>query len=141
MEITEQALIRDTDQALATLHGLKDLGVSIAVNDFGTGYSSFGQLKSLPVDTLKIDRGFVRDLGVSAHDLAIVRSIIGLADSFGLHIVAEGVETEIAAATLVALGCTRAQGFLFAKPGPAWEIESVLDHGIPTFGGQVPGIR
>ena len=139
MEITEQALIRDTDQALATLHGLKDLGVSIAVNDFGTGYSSFGQLKSLPVDTLKIDRGFVRDLGVSAHDLAIVRSIIGLADSFGLHIVAEGVETEIAAATLVALGCTRAQGFLFAKPCPAWEIESVLDHGIPTFSEKGPG--
>lgn len=134
VEITEQALIRDTDQALATLRGLKTIGVAVAVDDFGTGYSSFAQLKSLPVDTLKIDREFVRDLGVSSHDLAIVRSIIGLADSFGLHIVAEGVETELAAATLVALGCNRAQGFLFAKPCPAWEIESILDHGIPEFG-------
>jgi len=141
IEITEQALIRDTDQALATLRGLKAIGVSIAVDDFGTGYSSFAQLKSLPVDTLKTDRGFVRDLGVSTHDLAIVRSIIGLADSFGLHIVAEGVETEIAAATLVELGGTRAQGFLFAKPCPAWDIESVLDHGIPTFGEKGPDIR
>ena len=141
IEITEQALIRDTDQALATLRGLKAIGVTIAVDDFGTGYSSFAQLKSLPVDTLKTDRGFVRDLGVSTHDLAIVRSIIGLADSFGLHIVAEGVETEIAAATLVELGGTRAQGFLFAKPCPAWEIESVLDHGIPTFGEKGPDIR
>jgi len=141
VEITEQALIRDTDQAVATLRGLKDLGVTIAVDDFGTGYSSFAELKSLPVDTLKIDRGFVRDLGVSAHDLAIVRSIISLAGSFGLQLVAEGVETEIAAATLVALGCTRAQGFLFAKPCPACEIESVLEHGIPTFGKHVPVTR
>ena len=141
VEITEHALIRDTDQAVATLGGLKDLGVTIAVDDFGTGYSSFAELKSLPIDTLKIDRGFVRDLGVSAHDLAIVRSIISLAGSFGLQLVAEGVETEIAAATLVALGCTRAQGFLFAKPCPACEIESVLEHGIPTFGKHVPVTR
>jgi len=133
VEITEHALVNDTDQALATLRGLKGLGVRIAVDDFGTGYSSFAQLKSLPVDTLKIDRGFVRDLGVSTHDLAIVRSIVSLADSFGLQLVAEGVETEVAAATLVALGCTRAQGFLFAKPSPAWEIESVLASRMPSF--------
>jgi diguanylate cyclase (GGDEF)-like protein len=143
VEITERALILDTDRALATLRGLKDIGVTVAVAvaDFGAGCCSFAQLKSLPVDTLKIDRGFVRDLGVGIHDRAIVRSIIGLADSFGLHIVAEGVETEIAAATLVALGCSRAQGFLFAKPGPAWEIESVLDRGIPKFGEKRPAIR
>lgn len=134
LEITEHALIRDTEQALVTLVGLKDIGVSIAVDDFGTGYSSLAQLKSLPVDILKIDRGFVHELGVSAHDLAIVRSIISLAGSFGLQLVAEGVETEIAAATLVALGCTRAQGFLIAKPCPAWEIESILQHGTSTFG-------
>jgi len=133
VEITEHALLRDTDQALATLRGLKRLGVRIAVDDFGTGYSSFVQLKSLPVDTLKIDRGFVRDLGVSGHDLAIVRSIISLADSFGLQLVAEGVETEVAATTLMALGCTRAQGFLFAKPCPPWDIESVLGSMMPSF--------
>lgn len=133
VEITEHALVLDTDQALATLRDLKALGVRIAVDDFGTGYSSFAQLKSLPVDTLKIDRGFVRDLGVSAHDLAIVRSIVSLADSFGLELVAEGVETDVAAATLVALGCTRVQGFLFAKPSPAWEIESILGSRMPSL--------
>jgi len=141
VEITEHALVRDTDQALATLHGLKGLGVRIAVNDFGTGYSSFAQLKSMPVDTLKIDRGFVRDLGVSGHDLAIVRSIISLADSFGLQLVAEGVETEVAAATLMALGCTRAQGFLFAKPSPAWEIDSVLGSRMPSFDTIAPALH
>ena len=133
VEITEHALVLDTDQALATLRDLKALGVKIAVDDFGTGYSSFAQLKSLPVDTLKIDRGFVRDLGVSAYDLAIVRSIVSLADSFGLELVAEGVETDVAAATLVALGCTRVQGFLFAKPSPAWEVESILGSRMPSF--------
>ena len=72
LEITEHALLRDTDQALTTLRGLKEIGVKVAIDDFGTGYSSLAQLKTLPVDTLKIDQGFVRDLGVSADDLAIV---------------------------------------------------------------------
>lgn len=127
LEITEQAIVRDTEQALTTLRGLKAIGVKVAIDDFGTGYSSLAQLKSLPVDGLKIDRGFVHDLGTSADDLAIVRSIIGLAGSFGLNIVAEGVETELAAATLVALGCNRAQGFLYAKPGSADEVENILE--------------
>jgi diguanylate cyclase (GGDEF)-like protein len=126
LEITEQAIVSDTGKALATLHGLKEIGVKVAVDDFGTGYSSLAQLKSLPVDTLKIDRGFVRDLGANADDLAIVRSIISLAGAFGLQLVAEGVETEIAAATLIALGCTRAQGFLFAEPLLVPDIETVL---------------
>ncbi len=129
LEITEQAIVRDTEQALVTLRGLKEIGVKVAIDDFGTGYSSFAQLKSLPVDGLKIDRGFVRDLGTNADDLAIVRSIIGLAGSFGLNTVAEGVETELAAATLVALGCNRAQGFLYAKPCSADEMYKVLEVG------------
>jgi EAL domain-containing protein (putative c-di-GMP-specific phosphodiesterase class I) len=127
LEITEQALVRDTEQALTTLHGLRTLGVQVAIDDFGTGYSSFAQLKSLPVDILKIDRGFVRDLGHNTDDLAIVRSIISLADSFGLRTVAEGVETDVAAATLIALGCVHAQGFLYAKPCPAQELDTILD--------------
>jgi EAL domain-containing protein (putative c-di-GMP-specific phosphodiesterase class I) len=126
LEITEKAIVRDTEQALVTLRGLKDIGVKVAIDDFGTGYSSFAQLKSLPVDVLKIDRGFVRDLGQNTDDLAIVRSIIGLADSFGLRTVAEGVETDMAAVTLIALGCTRAQGFLYAKPCPAQELDTIL---------------
>jgi len=129
LEITEQALVRDTDQALATLRGLQQIGVRVAIDDFGTGYSSFAQLKSLPADTLKIDRGFIRDLGSDSDDLAIVRSIIGLARSLGLQLVAEGVETEIAAATLVDLGCTRAQGYLFAGPRPPAEIEPMIASG------------
>ena len=127
LEITEKAIVRDTEQALATLRGLKEIGVKVAIDDFGTGYSSLAQLKSLPVDVLKIDRGFIRDLGSNTEDLAIVRSIVGLAGSFGLSTVAEGVETEIAAATLVALGCERAQGFLYAKPCGVSELESYLE--------------
>ncbi len=130
LEITEQALVRDTDQAMATLRGLQRIGVRIAIDDFGTGYSSFAQLKSLPVDILKIDRGFIRDLGSDSDDLAIVRSIIGLARSLGLQLVAEGVETEIAAATLIDLGCTRAQGFLFAGPRAAADLQTMLATGI-----------
>ena len=126
LEITENAIISDTEQALKTLRGLKEIGVKVAIDDFGTGYSSFAQLKTLPVDELKIDYGFVRDLGHNNDDLAIVRSIIGLADSFGMHTVAEGVETEVAAATLIALGCQHAQGFLYAKPVPAEDIEQLL---------------
>jgi len=137
LEITEKAIVRDTEQAITTLRGLKQIGVQVAIDDFGTGYSSFAQLKSLPVDELKIDRGFVRDLGIKPNDLAIVRSIIGLAGSFGLQTVAEGVETEVAAATLIALGCARAQGFLYAKPCTPHEIESMLEtnrklHETPT---------
>jgi EAL domain-containing protein (putative c-di-GMP-specific phosphodiesterase class I) len=129
LEITEQALVRDTDQALATLRGLQQIGVRVAIDDFGTGYSSFAQLKSLPVDTLKIDKGFILELGANPDDLAIVRSIIGLAGSLGMELVAEGVETEIAAAILVELGCTHAQGFLFAGPRPPADIELMLAAG------------
>ena len=131
LEITEHALLRDTDQAVTTLRGLREIGVKVAIDDFGTGYSSLAQLKALPVDTLKIDQGFIRDLGVSADDLAIVTSIVGLARSFGLQLVAEGVETRLAAATLLELGCTRAQGFLFAKPLTAQEAEWVLERELP----------
>ena len=116
---------------VTTLRGLREIGVKVAIDDFGTGYSSFAQLKALPVDTLKIDQGFIRDLGVNADDLAIVTSIIGLAGSFGLQLVAEGVETRLAAATLLELGCTRAQGFLFAKPLTAQEAEWVLERELP----------
>ncbi len=131
LEITEHGLLRDTEQAVTTLRGLREIGVKVAIDDFGTGYSSLAQLKALPVDTLKIDQGFVRDLGVSADDLAIVTSIVGLARSFGLQLVAEGVETRLAATTLLKLGCTRAQGFLFAKPLTAQDAEWVLEREHP----------
>lgn len=138
LEITEQALVRDTDQALATLRGLQEIGVRVAIDDFGTGYSSFAQLKTLPVDILKIDKGFVRELGANPDDLAIVRSIIGLATALGMQLVAEGVETEIAATTLVEMGCTHAQGFLFSGPRPPGDIERILAVGGCTTMAPVP---
>ncbi len=132
LEITEHALLRDTERALITLRGLNEIGVKVAIDDFGTGYSSLAQLKALPVDTLKIDQGFVRDLGASADDLAIVTSIVGLARSFGMQLVAEGVETTLAATTLLELGCTRAQGYLFAKPLTTQDAEWALEHENPN---------
>lgn len=131
LEITEHAVIHDLDRVLITLRDLKNLGVQVAIDDFGTGRSSLGQLKSLPVDTLKIDKGFVLNLGTSPDDLAIVRSIIGLAGSFGLDVVAEGVETDLAAQMLLALGCRRAQGFLFSTPVPPATLRRML-HGPDT---------
>ncbi|GAA4880089.1 putative bifunctional diguanylate cyclase/phosphodiesterase [Actinomycetospora straminea] len=118
LEVTEHAVVGDLDAASATLRGLRRLGVCVAIDDFGTGYSSLAQLKALPVTILKIDRTFVRDLGRTAEDLSIVRSIVGLAHSFGLDLIAEGVETELAARTLLDMGCTTAQGYLFSRPLP-----------------------
>ncbi len=116
LEITESLVVQDIETTRITLAALKEVGVQIAIDDFGTGYSVLTHLKSLPVDTLKIDRSFVRDLGDNAGDLAIVRAVIALADAFGLAVVAEGVETSAAAEILLRHGCYRAQGFLLSKP-------------------------
>ncbi|MGW0636019.1 putative bifunctional diguanylate cyclase/phosphodiesterase [Nocardia salmonicida] len=129
LEITEHVVVQDLVRTRLTLRGLKRMGVQIAIDDFGTGYSSLSHLKALPVDAVKIDRGFVQRLGDSDDDLAIVKSIIGLAGSFGLGVVGEGVETPMAARTLVGLGCYRAQGFLIARPMPGEEVESHLREG------------
>jgi diguanylate cyclase len=126
LEITESVVVADIDATRKTLSGLKDIGVQIAIDDFGTGYSGLAYLKSLPVDALKIDKGFVRDLGSNVRDLAIVQSIVALANAFGLDVVAEGVETVSAAKTLLAFGCTRAQGFLLSRPLDAAAMESLL---------------
>lgn len=95
LEITERAVVHDIDTTRKTLSELKEVGVQVAIDDFGTGYAVLSHLKSLPVDMLKIDAGFVRDVGTDAGDLAIVRAIIGLAEAFGLEVVAEGVETPL----------------------------------------------
>jgi diguanylate cyclase (GGDEF)-like protein len=126
LEITESVVVADMDATRKTLTGLKDIGVQIAIDDFGTGYSGLAYLKSLPVDALKIDKGFVRDLGSNVRDLAIVQSIVALANAFGLDVVAEGVETVSAARTLLAFGCTRAQGFLLSRPLDGAAMESLL---------------
>jgi diguanylate cyclase (GGDEF)-like protein len=126
LEITESVVVQDIETTRITLAGLKRVGVQIAIDDFGTGYSVLSHLKSLPVDTLKIDRGFVRELGTNPGDLAIVRAIIALADAFGLQLVAEGVETEAAAMTLLRHGCYRAQGFLLSRPLAGGAMASLL---------------
>lgn len=133
LEITESVVVQDIETTRITLAGLKEVGVQVAIDDFGTGYSVLSHLKSLPVDTLKIDRGFVRDLGSNAGDLAIVRAIIALAEAFGLQLVAEGVETETAALTLLRHGCYRAQGFLLSRPVVGDAMEALLARGrIPV---------
>ena len=133
LEITESVVVQDIETTRITLAGLKEVGVQVAIDDFGTGYSVLSLLKSLPVDTLKIDKGFVRELGSNPGDLAIVRAIIALAEAFGLQLVAEGVETEAAALTLLRHGCHRAQGFLLSRPVAAEAMESLLATGrIPV---------
>lgn len=126
LEITESMVVQDIETTRITLAGLKEVGVQVAIDDFGSGYSVLSHLKSLPVDTLKIDRGFVRDLGSNPGDLAIVRAIIALAEAFGLDLVAEGVETEKAALTLLRHGCYRAQGFLLSRPLVGDAMEALL---------------
>jgi diguanylate cyclase (GGDEF)-like protein len=141
LEITESAVVQDIETTSITLAGLKQAGVQLAIDDFGTGYSVFSHLKALPVDVLKIDRSFVTDLGKSPDDLAIVRAIIALAEAFGLQLVAEGVETEAAAMTLLHHGCHRAQGFLLSHPLSSTEMEALLVKGrIPIHFSATPRI-
>jgi EAL domain-containing protein (putative c-di-GMP-specific phosphodiesterase class I) len=116
LEITERAVVNDIESTTRTLTKLKELGVQTSIDDFGTGYAVLSHLKKLPVDALKIDPRFVRDLGTNVNDLAIVRAIIGLADAFDLELIAEGVETPAAAKALMHHGCRRAQGYLFSRP-------------------------
>ncbi len=116
LEITESVVVQDIETTRITLAGLKKAGVQIAIDDFGTGYSVLTHLKSLPVDNLKIDRGFIRDLGTNPGDQAIVRAVIALAEAFNLELVAEGVESTDAARVLLEHGCHRAQGYLLSRP-------------------------
>ena len=124
LEITESMMTRDIDHAIETLDRIRARGVRIAIDDFGTGYSSMSLLKKLPIDTLKIDRSFVRDLPGGAEDRAIVRAIIGMGRALGLKLVAEGVETTEQAEFLRKNRCDELQGFLFGKPMPS---ESFLE--------------
>ena len=129
LEITESVVVQDMETTSVTLAGLRDVGVQLAIDDFGTGFSVLSHLKSLPVDVLKIDRGFVTDLGSNPDDLAIVRAVIALAEAFELELVAEGVETLAAAVTLLRHGCHRAQGFLLSRPLSGSDMASLLAEG------------
>ena len=123
-EITETVLLRDVERAVATLDSLRDIGVRLSLDDFGTGYSSLTYLTQFPVDTLKIDRSFV-SRGAEVNE-PIVNMILVLAATLGLDVVAEGVETDAQAESLRAAGCTKAQGFLFARPAPSDDLVQML---------------
>jgi len=126
-EITESAAMQNSASYLAVLHALRRLGSRVLVDDFGTGYSSLSYLKNLPVDALKIDQAFVRDMARDATDAAIVSAIMGIARSLKLTVVAEGVETAEQAECLAQLGCDTAQGFHFSRPVPPAEARRVLE--------------
>ncbi len=126
VELTESVAMQDSEQHVTKLHALRDLGVRVSVDDFGTGYSSLAYLRNLPIDYLKIDRTFVRDMNVDRNDAAIVRAIISMAQSLHLGTVAEGIETREHASQLLALGCTTGQGYFFSKPVAAHETHELL---------------
>ncbi len=131
LEITETALMDDPDRALACVQSLRSLGLGIALDDFGTGYSSLTQLATLPADTLKIDRSFVAALGREGNGQAeaIVRLIVQLARTMGMHTLAEGVETERQRTVLLACGCEMAQGFLCSAALAPQALRSLLQQG------------
>ncbi|MFO1233440.1 MAG: EAL domain-containing protein [Paenacidovorax caeni] len=126
LEITESALAERTEEARQVLVRLRELGVRIAVDDFGTGYSSLAQLKRFPIDVLKIDQGFIRDIPQSEDDMAISAAIIAMGHSMGLSVLAEGVETEGPLAFLRERGCDAYQGYLCSRPVPADEFVALL---------------
>ena len=126
LEITESSAMQNAQAASQTLRELKALGVGLSIDDFGTGYSSLSYLRRFPIDTLKIDQSFIRDIGADPDDAAIASAIIALAHTLKLAVVAEGVETAEQLAFLARHGCDRAQGYLFSRPLPADRCESLL---------------
>ena len=126
IEITESVLLHDTWRVVEILAYLRRLGVSVAIDDFGSGYSSLSYLHSLPFDCLKIDRGFVRNVLDDPKSEAVIASVLMLAQSFSVPLVAEGVETREMAQKLQEMGCDLAQGYYFARPGAfaSFEVES-----------------
>jgi diguanylate cyclase (GGDEF)-like protein/PAS domain S-box-containing protein len=116
LEITEGVIIHDVNQAVRQLHAIKEMGVRLAIDDFGTGYSSLAQLKRLPIDTLKVDRSFIRDIPRDPEDKAITEAVIAMGKTLGVTVVAEGVETADQHNFLSRRGCNELQGFLFSKP-------------------------
>ncbi len=126
LELTESMLLENIEDIIATMNGLKEIGVSISLDDFGTGYSSLQYLKRLPIDQLKIDQSFVRDIAVDSSDKAIVSTIIAMSHSLNLDVIAEGVETDEQRQFLFSSGCSHYQGYLFGKPVPIAQFEVQL---------------
>ena len=131
LEITERAVIKDVDETIKKMKKLRARGVRFSIDDFGTGYSSLAYIKRLPIDTLKIDRSFIKDCLTDPNDKAIVRAIVSMATSLEMGIIAEGVETREQLAFLKQIGCQAYQGFYFSKPVPAREFNRLLEYHQP----------
>ena len=127
LEITESALAERPEEALAVLNRLRDLGLRLAIDDFGTGYSSLAHLKRFPLDLLKIDQGFIRDIPNSCDDMTISSSVIALGHAMGLKVLAEGVETEEQLKFLQQKGCDFFQGYFCSRPLPAEDFKRLLE--------------
>ena len=131
LELTESAVMQDAESSVQIMRRLSDLGVRISVDDFGTGYSSLSYLRRLPLDKLKIDRSFIREIVTSRDDAQIVRAIVSLAHSLHLKVIAEGVENAAQLAFLRSLGCDQYQGYLCSPPLPPLEFLTLLPHQRP----------
>jgi EAL domain-containing protein (putative c-di-GMP-specific phosphodiesterase class I) len=127
IEITENALIDDADNARRTIASFKNQGMQIELDDFGTGYSSLGHLRMLPFDKIKIDRSFVQAIGDDPEALKIIRAITSLALSLDLPVIAEGIESEIVAAQLRELGCAEGQGYHFGEAVSGEQVAAIMN--------------
>ncbi len=132
LEITEGQIMSDPEKAVQVLNEIHQLGIALSVDDFGTGYSSLSYLKKLPIDKLKIDKSFIQELPRDEEDAVITRSIIALAQSLNLHVIAEGVETKEQRSFLLESGCEEIQGYLYGKPMPYDKMEMILGQGFAS---------
>jgi EAL domain-containing protein (putative c-di-GMP-specific phosphodiesterase class I) len=126
LELTESVVLNDVKDVIQKMHDLKALGVGLSMDDFGTGYSSLSYLKQLPLDQIKIDQSFVRDMITDPNDAVMVKTIIDMAHNFRLNVIAEGVETEAQMNVLKSMGCKSYQGYFFSKPVPIEDFTALL---------------
>ena len=130
VELTERVMMENTEEACSTLRRLRGMGISIAIDDFGTGYSALSHLQVFPLSTLKIDKSFVQNIDVTENGLSLLHSIVDIAKSFNLKVIAEGVETEGQKTALRRMNCDELQGYLFSRPVPVYKLEELLQQEV-----------
>ena len=140
LELTETLLLDNIDNTILKMKALREIGVRFSMDDFGTGYSSLSYLTQLPLNQLKIDQSFVRNIGVKTADAVIVQTIIGMGNNLGMEVIAEGVETEVQREFLEQHNCSVYQGFLFSKPVPIEQFESLLKWNRSLYNDEQPQV-